>query len=327
MYLAGDLGGTKTHLGVFTEGTSRPVPQVVREYVTLDYPGLPAMIDAFLAEIGVAASEIRSTCFGVAGPIKDGVADMTNVPWHVDAREIHERNRLPRVTLLNDVEALVYAVPVLASDELVTLQAGTPVAGGNATLITVGTGFGQAFIHYVGGRTLPLPSEGGHIDFAARTEREIELLRYLTARFGRVDVERVVSGRGLANVAEFTHGGVCPVVAADVDPAAVPAAVSQSAMQGRCPQCREALDLFIAALGSAAGNAAVMGVARGGVFIGGGVPAKILPALQSDLFVTPFRAKPPMHELLASIPVYVITHTEAGLLGSAVYAASSAREG
>jgi glucokinase len=294
----------------------------VREYTTLDYPGLPAMVDEFLADAGVAPGEIASTCFGVAGPIHDGVADMTNVPWHVDAREIHERNGLARVALLNDVEALVYAVPVLAGNELVTLHPGMPVAGANATLITVGTGFGQAFIHYVDGRTLPLPSEGGHIDFAARTGREIELLQYLTARYGRVDVERVVSGRGLANVAEFTHGGACAVAGADLDPVAVPAAVSQAAMQGRCHRCREALDLFVGALGSAAGNAAIMGVARGGVFIGGGIPAKILPALQGDLFVTPFRSKPPMHELLASIPVFVITHTEAGLLGAAVYAAS-----
>ena len=321
MLLAGDLGGTKTHLGLFAPGDRRPTERVVREFATLDYRDLPSMISAFLAGTGVAPGDISGACFGVAGPIHAGVATLTNVPWRVVARDIVERNGVPAVALLNDVEALAHAVPTLEGDELATLHPGTPAPDGNAALITVGTGCGHAFLHKVEGRVVPMPSEGGHADFAARTPREIQLLEHLTTRFGRVDVERVVSGPGLANVAEFTHGGPCGLHAGIDDAAALPAAISQAALDGRCARCREALDLMIGALGAAAGNAAILSVARGGVFIGGGIPPKILPALQSDLFVAPFRTKPPMHELLAAIPVFVILHRRAGLLGAAVHAA------
>ena len=322
MLLAGDLGGTKTHLGLFERATPRPVPTVTRELTTLDYPDLPAMVAEFLASEGVTGAHIEVACIGIAGPVFEGGATLTNVPWRVEAAPLRERVGLRRLVLLNDVEALAYAVPVLGEPDLAVLHAGMPVPTGNGVLITIGTGFGQAFLHRLEGRFTPLPSEGGHVDFAARTPREIELLRHLTARYGRVDIERVVSGQGLGNIAEFTHGGRCSLIDPQADASSVPAAVSAAAIENRCPQCREALQLMIGALGSAAGNVAILGVARGGVFIGGGIPAKILPALKSDLFVAPFLAKPPMDDLLATVPVYAILHPEAGLLGAAVHAAS-----
>jgi glucokinase len=324
MLLAGDLGGTKTHLGLFERARPRPVPTVTREFTTLDYPDLPTMVAEFLAAEGVTGAQVETACIGIAGPVFQGGATLTNVPWRVEATPLRERVGLHCLVLLNDVEALAHAVPVLGEADLAVLQAGTPVPAGNGVLITIGTGFGQAFLHRVEGRFTPLPSEGGHVDFAARTPREIELLRHLTARFGRVDVERIVSGQGLGNIAEFTHGGRCRLIDPQVEASAVPAAVSAAAVAGRCPACREALELMVGALGSAAGNVAILGVARGGVFIGGGIPAKILPVLQSDLFVAPFRAKPPMDDLLAAVPVYAILHPEAGLLGAAVHAASVA---
>jgi glucokinase len=320
MLLAGDLGGTTTRLGLFEHRVTRPAPIEERDFTTLDYPNLPAIVKEFLRGTGVTAASIEGACFGVAGPIHEEWADLTNVPWRVGAPELREQVGLARVYLLNDVEALAFSIPGLRSDELAVVHEAESSASANAVLITVGTGFGQAFLHRTGGRPIPMASEGGHADFAARTDREIELLRYLTERFGRADVERVVSGPGLANVADFTHDGSCPHIPAGTDPANVPALVSRAALKGGCERCREALDLMIAALGSAAGNAAITAVARAGVFIGGGVPPKILPALQGPAFRDAYLGKPPMEELLTASPVFVILNDDAGLLGAAMYA-------
>jgi glucokinase len=320
MLLAGDLGGTNTRLGLFERRLARPAELAAHDYQTLAFPDLPTMVREFLASSRVRAQDIEAACFGVAGAIHGDWADLTNVPWRVGVPELRERAELTNVRLLNDVEALAHSLPGLTPDELAVLHAGSSSRLGNAVLITVGTGFGQAFLHHVDGRPVPMPSEGGHVDFAARTETEIELLRHLAARFERVDVERVISGPGLANVADFTHGGLCPLVPDDADPAAIPALVSKAATSGTCPRCREALDLMTGALGSAAGNAAIAAVARGGVFIGGGIPPKILPALQTSRFLDAYRCKPPMEALLEEVPVFVILNDDAGLLGAAVYA-------
>jgi glucokinase len=320
MLLAGDLGGTTTRLGLFERRLARPAPIRERDFKTLDYPKLPAIVVEFLHDEGVPAASIEAACFGVAGPIHDEWATLTNVPWRVGAPELRDEAGLGRVHLVNDVEALAFSIPGLRSEELAVLHEAESSSSANAVLITVGTGFGQAFLHRTGGRAVPMPSEGGHIEFAARTDREIELLRHLTARFGRIDVERVVSGPGLANVAEFTHGGECPHIPPGTDPTDVPALVSRAAMRGDCDACREALDLMVAALGSAAGNAAITAVARAGVFVGGGIPPKILPALQSATFCDAYLSKPPMERLLESTPVFVILNDDAGLLGAAMYA-------
>ena len=320
MLLAGDLGGTNTRLGLFERRMARPAEVATHDFQTLAFPDLPSMVREFLAVSRVRAQDIEAACFGVAGAIHEGWADLTNVPWRVGTSELQERAGLKNVSLLNDVEALAHSLPGLTPDELAVLHPGTSSPLGNAVLITVGTGFGQAFLHRVDGRPVPMPSEGGHVDFAARTEREMALLRHLTARFGRVDVERVVSGPGLANIAGFTHGGLCPQIPRDAEPAAIPALVSKAAVEGSCTHCQDALDLMIGALGSAAGNAALTAVARGGVFIGGGIPPKILPALRTSRFLDAFGAKPPMGYLLDEVPVYVILNDEAGLLGAAMNA-------
>jgi glucokinase len=319
MLLAGDLGGTKTQLGLFAAGTPRPRLVASEQFATLAFEDLPSMVTAFLDAHGVAAASVEAACIGVAGPVAAEAADMTNVPWRVDARVLRQEIGLARATLLNDVEALVHAVPLLEASELATLHAGSPDPAGNAALITVGTGFGQGFLHRVAGRVVPLPSEGGHADFPARTPREIALVEWFAARRQRVDVERVISGRGLANVAEFVHGGTCPV-ASERGEADLPAAISRTALEGRCGGCREALDLVVGALGAAAGNAAILAVARAGVFIGGGIPAKILPALQGPAFSTAYLDKAPLDDLVAAIPVYAVLHPAAGLLGAAACA-------
>jgi glucokinase len=214
---------------------------------------------------------------------------------------------------------MAYSVPVLRDAEMHVLQQGRAVAVGNRALIAAGTGLGEALLHYVDGRFIPSPSEGGHADFAARTERDIVLLRDLIERYGRADVERVVSGPGLVNVHRVTHRGPC---AASINLEDHDAPMAISALDRRCDGCVAALELFVEAYGAEAGNLALRTVATDGVFIGGGIAPKILPALTDGRFMRAFREKAPLETLLEAMPVKVILNTEAGLLGAAVYAAA-----
>jgi glucokinase len=321
MILAGDIGGTKTLLGLFRPDGPRPSRVRFAAYATLDYPGLPDIVDVFLAEQPPPAP-IQCATFGVAGPVIDQSAEMTNVPWRVDAAELSARFKFRHVKLLNDLEAMAYSVPVLTASELHQLQAGDRTAEGNIALVAAGTGLGTSFLHWMDGRYAPIASEGGHTDFAARTDREIELLEFLRARYGRAEVEHVLCGPGLLNLADFTHAnGRCPTLEAANGSPDLPAEVSRAALAGSCACCVEALDLFVSAYGAVAGNFALAAVTRGGVFIGGGIAPRILPALEKGTFIEAFNAKAPMHPLLEAMPVHVILNPEAGLLGAAVYAA------
>ncbi len=321
MLLAGDIGGTKTLLGLFDASSARPRAIVTRSFPTLDYDELPSMIAAFVRDEQVTPGSIDAACLGVAGPVIDEAATLTNVPWRVDARRVATTFGLRRVELLNDLQAMAYAVPVLQGSEVHVLQAGEALGGGNMALIAAGTGLGEALLHHVDGRFVPSPSEAGHADFAARTEREIALVRDLTVRNGRADVEHVVSGRGLVNIHRVTHREACRA-AIDLEDPDAPAAITTAALERRCPGCAEALDLFVEAYGAEAGNLALRSVATGGVFIGGGIAPKILEALTTGTFIRAFRAKPPLEAMLAAMPVKVILNAETGLLGAAVYAAS-----
>jgi glucokinase len=215
---------------------------------------------------------------------------------------------------------MAHAVPVLEGAELHTLQRGEPIPGGNMTLMAAGTGLGVALLHTVDGRVIPSPSEGGHADFAARTEREIVLLRDLTARFGRAEVEDVVSGKGLLNIYRVGHGGPC-AAAIDVDNPDAPAEISKAALERRCVGCAEVLEFFVESYGAEAGNLALAMLATGGLYIGGGIAPKILPALETGAFLRSFRAKSSFESMLAKIPVKVILNEETGLLGAAVFGA------
>jgi glucokinase len=320
MLLAGDIGGTKTLLGLFDPASVRPRAIVIRSFPTLEFDDLTSMIAAFVKDDEVRHMSIDAACFGVAGPVIGDAAELTNVPWRVDARRVAAVFSLHRVNLLNDLQAMAYAVPVLREAEVHVLQEGEPLRGGNIALIAAGTGLGEALLHYVDGRFIPSPTEAGHADFSARTEREIALVRELTPRFGRVDVERVVSGHGLINVHSVTHRQPCSAKINIDDPDA-PAAISLAAVERRCASCMEALDLFIEAYGAEAGNLALRSVATGGVFIGGGIAPKILPALTTGSFMHAFRDKSPLEGMLEKMPVKVILNAESGLLGTAVYAA------
>ena len=319
MLIAGDIGGTKTLLGLFEPASPRPRSAFVRSFGTLDHPDLPSMIADFLEQARTVSASISGAAFGVAGPVIDDAATLTNVPWKVDARAVRRRFGFARVALLNDLEAMAYSVPVLQETELYSLQDGEATPHGNIALIAAGTGLGEALLHKVGDRYIPSASEGGHADFAARTEIEIELLRDVTARYGRADVEHVVSGRGLLNIFRVTHKAAC---AAGIDPSHpdAPAAISAAALESRCSQCKAALDLLIEAYGAEAGNHALRTVATGGVFVGGGIAPKILPGLTTGAFMRAFRAKAPLDGLLSRMPVRVILNDETGLIGAATYA-------
>ena len=321
MLLAGDIGGTKTLLGLFDPVPARPRPLAVRVFPTLDFDDLTTMIAAFLEDAPTKGGSIESACFGVAGPVIGDVAELTNVPWLVDARRVATKFKLRHVSLLNDLQAMAYSVPVLRAAEVHALQQGRAAGGGNRALIAAGTGLGEALLHYVDGRFIPSASEGGHADFAARTERDILLLRDLIERYGRADVERVVSGPGLTNVHRVTHRGPCEA-SIDLEDPDAPMAISAAALDRRCDGCVDALELFVEAYGAEAGNLALRTVATGGVFIGGGIAPKILPALTDGRFMRAFREKAPLEAMLEAMPVNVILNTEAGLLGAAVYAAS-----
>ena len=323
MLLAADVGGTKSLVGLFRRADERPEQRVVREYATLDFDSLDEILTTFLDETGT--TEVDAVCVGVAGPVSGLVARLTNVPWLADASPMTERFPGRPVVLLNDLEAMAHSVPVLEPDELCVLQDGIAVPSGNAALIAAGTGLGEALLHNVGGRFVPSASEGGHADFAARTPREMALVQELTRTYGRVDVERVVSGPGLVNLFRFTHAAesletACRQIGRDFDVFELPALITSTALEQRCEQCAEALDMFVEAYGAAAGNLALRSVATAGVYIGGGIAPKILPALDNGLFMEAFRDKDPMTDLLRTLPVTVILNPAAGLLGAAVRA-------
>ena len=321
MILAADIGGTTTRLGIFDPARRRPQQLAGRVYSTLDFPDLTAIIAAFLQAEAIDRTTIDRASFGVAGPVFDGAADLTNVPWRVEARRVAAAFRISKVALLNDLQAMAHAVPVLNDAELHVLQTGERDADGNITLIAAGTGLGIALLHNVNGRLVPSPSEGGHADYAARTDREIALLRDLTARFGRAEVEHVVSGPGLVNIHRVTHDVPCEA-AIDLADAEAPAGITKAALEQRCAGCVEALEVFVGAYGAAAGNLALGMVATGGVYIGGGIAPKILPALETGTFLNAFSAKPPFEAMLKKMPVKVILNDEAGLLGAAVFGAN-----
>jgi glucokinase len=343
MLLASDVGGTKTLLGLFSTDTDRPQPIEVGEFVTLDYDGLEPMVREFLGAWKVDARTITAACIGVAGAVTNQVARLTNIPWLVDSEAVAAGLGLKRAELINDLEALAYAVPVLEPSEVAVLQQGIEVPNGNAAVIAAGTGMGMAMLHNVDGRFVPYASEGGWADFAPRTPRELALVGELARIFGRVGVEHVVSGPGLVNIYQFTHGafGTGPMITPNslapsqlcsgigverTTQTELPKRIYTSAIEKRCPRCVEAVDLFISAYGSEAGNLALRALATAGVYIGGGIAPKILPSLESGLFLEAFRAKEPMADLVAMIPVYVVLNPDAALLGAAVRAMALSRE-
>jgi glucokinase len=264
---------------------------------------------------------ISSACFGVAGPVKNGRCKTTNLPWDVSERKLKNRFGWDKVCLINDLTATSYAVPLLTGRELFSLNRGKKTKGGSIGLIAPGTGLGMALMVWRDGNYIPMPSEGGHSDFAPQNETEVALWHYLHVRLGHVSVERVLSGPGLFIIycwLKFTGQGSEPTWLAqrmnEDDPSKV---ISEAALVEKEPLCVKTLDLFVSILGATAGNLALTGLTRGGIYIGGGIAPKILPKLGEDLFIKAFVDKGRFTGLLQSIPVRVILNDKAALLGAA----------
>ena len=331
MLLAGDVGGTKTLLGLFdavSDGSaSRPRQVLSRSYPTSEFDSFTAILAAFARDAAPdvqSAFTIDAVAVGVAGPVVNERARVTHIGWDISVADIgahfSSHAAAPAVRLLNDLEAMGLSVEVLEPGEVHVLQTGQPDADGNAAIIAAGTGLGAALLHRNNGRLVPVPSEMGHTDFPARTDRELEFVRMMRATRGRAAVEHVLSGRGLVNLHRLTHDGLPCAAVHDPDAPDAPAQVSQAALDATCASCREALGLFAEAYGAGAGNLALLGVATAGVYVGGGIAPKILPALRDGRFMRAFLDKAPMDALVARIPVRVILNPQAGLLGAAVAA-------
>ena len=320
MLLAGDVGGTKTQIGLFTRDEARPRVVETRTYRTLDFSSLIALLRDFMKDALVDPRNITSACFGVAGPIVDRRAQLTNVPWEVDADAICRDVPVPRTDLLNDLEALAWAVPVLEAGEIDILKKGEADPRGGAALMAAGTGLGVALLPRIDGRFVPLPSEGGHVDFAGRTPQEQILQAALIREYGRAQLEHVVSGIGLPNIHRFVFPHTCATLTQPPESHEFPALITRAALEAGCPDCRRTLELFVSAYGAAAGNLALTSLATGGVYLGGGIAPRILPALRWPVFEEAFSAKSPLEGLMHRMPVSVILNPAAGLIGAACFA-------
>jgi glucokinase len=324
MILAGDVGGTKTLLGLFERAQPRPSQRHLVKYPTTDFSSFGDQLDALARDLG-AMPPLDAIVIGVAGPVVGRTARLTNVDWQVDADAIAARTGAP-VTILNDLEAMAYSVDVLTPDELLVLHAGEPRPDGNAALVAAGTGLGEAALHRIDGRLVAAPSESGHADFAARSEREWGLARMLTRLYGRATVEHVLSGPGLVNLHRFTHDDQTCAGVKDAAPNDLPAAVTTAGIERRCERCVEAVSLFISIYGAEAGNLALRTLATAGLYVGGGIVKHMLPAIQrDDPFMRAFLAKAPMDGLVQRIPVKLILNADTGILGAAVHAQSLTR--
>jgi glucokinase len=325
LILAGDIGGTKTHLALFSLEGGKLKSELEKTFPSKQYRGLEPVVEAFLA--GQQAS-IDRACFGIAGPVVDGQVKTPNLPWVVDSANIAQRFKLDSVALLNDLEAAGYGIFTLEPQELFTLNDGVSGQRGNKVLIAAGTGLGEATLYDDGRDHHPSASEGGHGDFAPTDETQIDLLRYLIKKFGHVSYERVVSGPGIANIYGFLRDSgrleepdwLKEKISASEDASVV---ISQEGLAGNSAICVQALNLFVSVYGAEAGNLALRGKATGGVYIGGGIAPKILAKLKDGTFMRAFLDKGRYRELLSDMPVRVILNDQAGLQGAAFYAARS----
>lgn len=317
--LAGDIGGTKTKLGLFTSGKKRPALKYMNSYQSGNFDNLEKIIDIFLSEVKVRPD---AACFGVAGPVKNGCCRTTNLPWNISGKKIEKTFQLNRAFLINDLTAMASSVPFLTGREVTGINNVRSFKKGNISVIAPGTGLGQALLVYSRGRYIPVPSEGGHTDFAPKNELETGLLRHLAQKYGHVSIERILSGPGLYNIYEYlVSGGICKAPAwlvkriKEGDPAKI---INDSAREKGQRLCLKTIDIFISILGAAAGNLALTGMTTGGVFLGGGIPPRILWRLKQGMFLDSFVEKGRFRGIMEKIPVKVILNDDAALLGAAI---------
>jgi len=323
MILAGDIGGTNARLAYFQpqNGHLRLVSE--RVFPSREHSELGEIVSQFLDDSGTRPD---SACFGIAGPVRNGRVETSNLPWVVEQSRLAKQIHLPATLLINDLEASAWGIGALADGDLVPLNRVSGPVVGNQAVIAPGTGLGEAGLFWDGSRHHVFACEGGHTDFGPQGDLQIELLRFLKARFGHVSYERILSGPGLVNVYEFLRDGGCGKESAEFaaalkqgDPAAV---ISRAALEGTQSLAEKALDIWVSVYGAEAANLALKVMATGGLFLAGGISPKILAKLKGPLFMQAFVEKGRLRPLVESIPVQVITNEKAGLLGAARCAAA-----
>lgn len=319
--LVGDIGGTSARLGIVDIDAKAVRLIEQRRFASRDFDGLAPIVQAFLT--GVEDVPDRA-CFAIACPVIDGKCSTTNLSWEIDVRALSDRIGIPRTDIINDLHAVGHGVQRLTPQDLVTLQAGEPQARGVVGVIGAGTGLGEAFVTWNNDAYLVHSSEGGHVSFAAQNELECRLRNWLASTVGHVSYEHIVSGPGLVRIYEFLVEGGEADEQAHVrvemerdDPATV---ISRHALAHTDPLCERALDVFATAYGAQAGNLALTVMATGGVFVAGGIAPRIVPKLRDGAFMTAFRDKGRLSDVLARVPVKIITNPHVGLIGAAIAA-------
>jgi glucokinase len=322
MILAGDIGGTNARLAYFQpqNGHLRLISE--RVFPSREHSELGEIVNQFLQDSGTRPD---AACFGIAGPVRNGRVETSNLPWVIEQSRLAKQIHLPATLLINDLEASAWGIGILTASDMVPLNPGSGPAVGNQAVIAPGTGLGEAGLFWDGSRHHVFACEGGHTDFGPQGDLQIELVRFLKARFGHVSYERILSGPGLVNVYEFLRDSGCgkesPEFAAALKKDDAAAAISRAALDGTQSLAEQALDLWIAVYGAEAANLALKVMATGGLFLAGGISPKILAKLTGPIFMQSFVAKGRMRSLMESIPVQVITNDKAGLLGAARCAA------
>jgi glucokinase len=319
--LAGDIGGTKANLGVFALQRELPTRHVMESYSSKDAASLEELIERFLAQ---HPSRFTSACFGIAGPVRQGVIKTTNLPWVVSEENLKSLLGLEHVRLINDLVAVSYSIPVLAESEVYQLNKGKPDPEGTVGIVAPGTGLGVSLLTIVDGKVRPIASEAGHVDFAPRNDTEIELLRHLLTRMPRVSVERLASGPGLFTIytwlRDYRNYTEPSWLTERLGLEDVSKVISEVGMKEEDPLCVEALDLYVSILGASAGDLALSGMTTGGLYLGGGISPKIMKKLADGTFMAAFTSKGRFSDLMTDIPVRVILNDQAALLGAAFHA-------
>jgi len=331
MILAGDVGGTKVHLALYDFQNGKLHSIRDQKFPAHQFASLDAVVEQFLGSDQGERSKIAAACFGCPGPVRGGRLKLTNLPWVLDVHELQKSLDIEHIFLINDLEANGYGILELTPDKIYTLHAANKAAVGHRGLISAGTGLGEALLIWDGKHHRPIASEGGHCDFAPRTDREVALLQYLLRTLkGHVSYERVLSGPGITNIYTYLR---------DVEKLQEPqwlrdrlatedpnAVVGQCAQDGSSSICFEAMRTFSAIYGAEAGNIALKVLAMGGIYLGGGIAPKIIQTLENGDFIQAFLDKGRLSPLLQSIPVRIILDDTCALLGAAAYAEARAAD-
>lgn len=324
MILAGDVGGTKTLLALRSEVNGKIVEHEFEKFVSKDFESLEEMVVGFIKDCN---AKIHRACIGVPGPVINGKSRSTNLPWFIEEKVFSQKLNIHKFKLTNDLVATAYVIPHFTNKDVLTIYKGNgKYKSDTYIIIAPGTGLGQSILHYKNRNYKVLPSEGGHVDFAPRTEMEIELLKYLKGKYRNVSYERIVSGQGLVDIFNFLKDTGYDKIEKDIlrkfeseDPAAV---ISKAALSKKCKVCVKALDIFVSVLGAQAGNMVLNLVATEGVYLGGGIPPKIKDKLIDGTFIKSFLDKEPVGYLVKSTSVHLIKDELAALNGATYMALS-----